>query len=325
VRQCLTNREREILRAAQAGLTDKAIARELGISVGTVRTHWGRLRLKFDAHSRAELVAMYVGAASEEAIHEAHEETERLREEIARRKKAEEELRRVNQLLQTVMSNAPVRVFVLDRHGVVTLDAGAMPNPLGLAENETIGRLMVDVVSAYPEATDGIGRALAGEDCCFAGVVHDRFLRTWMRPLRNPEGQVTGVVGIVADLTERRELEAQRERLEQWRVSMAEVIPHAFFRLRTDSTIVAYKSGEGFHPPPGLKDLAQVRAVDYLKPHVQQELLNALREAHEGGRPVVGTFEVEWEGQTLAYDATIVPFGADEVLAFVRDAEKPGT
>jgi DNA-binding NarL/FixJ family response regulator len=53
----LTPREREILALVGQGLSNKAMARRLGISVHTVKFHLEALFAKLDATSRAEAVA----------------------------------------------------------------------------------------------------------------------------------------------------------------------------------------------------------------------------------------------------------------------------
>lgn len=53
----LTERQTQIVRCAAEGLTDKEISRMIGISEGTLRTYWGRLRTRFDARSRTEVIA----------------------------------------------------------------------------------------------------------------------------------------------------------------------------------------------------------------------------------------------------------------------------
>ena len=55
----LTPREAEILHFIANGFTAKLIARELGISVHTVRTHRDNLRRKFGARNTAQLAYYY--------------------------------------------------------------------------------------------------------------------------------------------------------------------------------------------------------------------------------------------------------------------------
>lgn len=54
----LSDREREIVLLAAEGLADKEIAKRLGITAGTVRTYWERLRPKLGASNRAQAAAM---------------------------------------------------------------------------------------------------------------------------------------------------------------------------------------------------------------------------------------------------------------------------
>jgi DNA-binding CsgD family transcriptional regulator len=61
----LTLRQREILRLASEGLSDKEIAARLGISYRTVRTHFERLYRRYGLHGRAAAVALYLRATAE--------------------------------------------------------------------------------------------------------------------------------------------------------------------------------------------------------------------------------------------------------------------
>lgn len=56
----LTAREREITELVSRGCTDRDIARVLGISFGTVRTHISRVLSKFGCANRAELTAVFI-------------------------------------------------------------------------------------------------------------------------------------------------------------------------------------------------------------------------------------------------------------------------
>jgi DNA-binding NarL/FixJ family response regulator len=52
----LPQRQAEITRHIMCGLSDKQIARAMGISITTVRTHMSRLFRKFDLNDRMELM-----------------------------------------------------------------------------------------------------------------------------------------------------------------------------------------------------------------------------------------------------------------------------
>lgn len=56
--EALTPRELEVLQALAGGLTNRAIARRLGVSENTVKFHVSSILTKLDAASRAEAVAL---------------------------------------------------------------------------------------------------------------------------------------------------------------------------------------------------------------------------------------------------------------------------
>lgn len=49
--------QQKLIGLASQGRADKEIANELGISAGTIHTYWKRLRMKFGARSRGEIIA----------------------------------------------------------------------------------------------------------------------------------------------------------------------------------------------------------------------------------------------------------------------------
>lgn len=62
----LTPRQAEIIRHLLLGKSDKQIARELGITVPTVRTHMGRLFHKLGISDRVELILHVFACLREE-------------------------------------------------------------------------------------------------------------------------------------------------------------------------------------------------------------------------------------------------------------------
>jgi len=56
--QALTRREAEVLKALGAGVSNKTIARQLGMEVGTVKSHLRSMMSKLNAHNRTEIVAI---------------------------------------------------------------------------------------------------------------------------------------------------------------------------------------------------------------------------------------------------------------------------
>lgn len=60
IRQQLTRREKDVLLLLSKGLSSQKIARELGVTNNTVRTHIQNILTKLQAHSRLEAVALAI-------------------------------------------------------------------------------------------------------------------------------------------------------------------------------------------------------------------------------------------------------------------------
>lgn len=66
----LSPRETQVVTLAAEGLTDKEIARELGIGLGTVGTLWSRIRAKLGQHNRTELVVRWMSCGAHGGLSE---------------------------------------------------------------------------------------------------------------------------------------------------------------------------------------------------------------------------------------------------------------
>ncbi|HVL39367.1 MAG TPA: LuxR C-terminal-related transcriptional regulator [Fimbriimonadaceae bacterium] len=64
----LSERERDVLLLAAEGLTDKEIAQRLNIAVKTVTTYWDRMRLKFGATNKTQVLATALRSAYEDVV-----------------------------------------------------------------------------------------------------------------------------------------------------------------------------------------------------------------------------------------------------------------
>lgn len=103
-------REHQVLVLAAEGMTDKEIARKLGISPETVATYWRRILQKTGAASRTEVVAREFQRRAELAIEAEQAKQRRLVTEVAERKMAEQHLRAAVNRLRLLMEHVPVGV-----------------------------------------------------------------------------------------------------------------------------------------------------------------------------------------------------------------------
>lgn len=192
----LTNREREILLLAAEGHTDKEIAERLGITHGTVATHWTRMRERTGTVNRAQVMAQAIAR-------------------IVRQTEAE--LSKTAGLYQALIESLEdFAVFLFDRDRVVTTWNPGCEKILGYAKDEWIGRsgdvlfTPEDRAAGAPEKEQGTadreGRAL--DDRWHVRKDGSRFWASGVVvPIRDAEREIVSYCKILRDLTHLKRME----------------------------------------------------------------------------------------------------------------------
>jgi PAS domain S-box-containing protein len=144
----LSEREQQILDMAAQGLTDQAIANKLGISLATVGTYWGRVRIKLGPYNRTELVANYLRSQASEALNHLRQQNEALVQELHEHARAERELQSTLNLIQTVIDTAPDAILVVDESGVIKIANQEAERTFGYARTELAGLKVTALVPA---------------------------------------------------------------------------------------------------------------------------------------------------------------------------------
>lgn len=108
-----SRQEERVLSLALAGNSDQAIAEELGVGLGTIRTFWKRIRTKAGGGTRSELLATLAkyGAGTNDG------EADATLGSIVRRQAAESEARRANRRLEALIQLHEGAVWVVDHRG----------------------------------------------------------------------------------------------------------------------------------------------------------------------------------------------------------------
>ncbi len=123
--------------------------------------------------------------------------------DVTERLRAAEALRASEELLRTVITNAPLLIFALDRDGVFTLSEGQALAKLGLAPGEVVGLSVFEAYRAYPDVLGYVHRALAGETVSYTSDVGGGMWDNLLTPLRDEAGAVAGLIGVSVDVAER--------------------------------------------------------------------------------------------------------------------------
>jgi PAS domain S-box-containing protein len=142
--------------------------------------------------------------------------------DVSEVKEAEEALQRNEEQLRLVIDALPVIVAYIDQDKRLRLGNQLYEDWLGIPVSEIEGKTMMDLIGpqAYEVTEPYLDRGLAGERQVYDrrlrfadGTEHD--LHVTLIPHVGLAGHVEGVVAVAADVTERRQSEAERARLLQ--------------------------------------------------------------------------------------------------------------
>ncbi len=132
---------------------------------------------------------------------------EQLKSEVIQRSQTEVALRETQEHLRTVIETTSVFLFALDPEGVFTIAEGKALDSEGNTLNELVGRSIFDVYCGVPVILENIRWALAGETRSVNLDVGDLTFEARYEAMRDQNDQVVGVVGLVQEITERKEAE----------------------------------------------------------------------------------------------------------------------
>jgi len=134
----------------------------------------------------------------------------RLDFEIRERKQVTEDLNEKNIHLSTLLEQMPAMLWTVDRDLTITTSLGSGLAGIGVRPNELVGKRLQDYRKTESESDPSIiehREALSGKSFTYENVVMDRTLAVNLRPLREPDGNISGVIGVALDITKLKETE----------------------------------------------------------------------------------------------------------------------
>jgi len=132
----LSGREQQLLKLAEEGYIDSAIAHSLGISTATVGTYWGRIRSKMGPFRRTELVGIKLKAEAEATLQGLRADNERLATQVRAKTIDVSDPNLYLRLLQ----NASDAVIVVDREGTIEFANDAACDLFGYSVDQLLAR-----------------------------------------------------------------------------------------------------------------------------------------------------------------------------------------
>ena len=124
--------------------------------------------------------------------------------DVTERRMMEWALKQSDERLRTLVGNAPVVLFAIDREGIFTHSEGKGLEALGLKPGEAVGRSIRDLYRDVPEVLANVERALRGESFTAIVELGGLAFETRYGPFRGSSGEVIGVIGVATDVTEQR-------------------------------------------------------------------------------------------------------------------------
>ena len=151
--------------------------------------------------------------------------------DITARRQMESALRDSEERFRTLVMNAPVVSFVLDRKGVFTLSEGKGLSKLGLKPGQVVSRSAFEVYRDYPQVTRGIRIALAGKAMRSEVPLNDLTYEVSLTPIRDERARVVKVIGLATDITERKKAEAALADEHNLYMDLVKSLPAGVYRL----------------------------------------------------------------------------------------------
>ena len=139
-----------------------------------------------------------------------------LRLDITERKEMEDQLREVNDRLTALVRASPVGIMILDAEGLCRLWNPAAEQIFGWREDEVLGRPLPTVAPEQSAEHQGL-RERVMKDEAFTDLEIVRYKKDGTpvyislstTPLRDPDGAICGLLGLMVDMSQRKQAELQ--------------------------------------------------------------------------------------------------------------------
>jgi PAS domain S-box-containing protein len=248
--------------------------------------------------------------------------------DITERKQAEERLNQQFRFLQQLIDSIPNPIFYKDAEAVYTGCNRAFEEYIGLSKEQIIGKSVYQIspkelADKYYEMDrkllDHPGSQVYDARVRYAdGKVHDVVFSK--ATFSDVQGKVQGLVGVILDITDRKEMEEALRKSEQRSATLLKAIPDMMFVLSRDGIYRDFSAGDasGLAIPPDTLIGSNLRdagfgeeAVDAILFYIQQALATRTLQQFE--------YELIVPHGLRQYEARLVALSDEEVLGIVRD------
>jgi PAS domain S-box-containing protein len=217
---------------------------------------------------------------------------------------AEESLHRTREILQNVLSSAPLFFHAIDAKGIFTLTEGHIPLlPDTSREDIQVGKSFFELYHDQSRLVSDMQSALEGQSFHALYENNGRSVQVWYAPLRDPAGSITGAMAVGMEMGE-----------SSWKDSALLESQRVMTTLMSNLPGMAYRSthtphweftfvSEGCHELTGYHaaDLIgnrSVRYIDLIHPDDRDSMWAGIQKGIQENRPFQLTYRIKTaEGQ----------------------------
>ncbi len=212
--------------------------------------------------------------------------------DITERKRAEQELRKSEGHLRTLVQTLPDLVWLKDKDGVYLSCNSMFERFFGDSEAEIIGKTDFDFVDKElaeffvenDRKAMAAGKPTRNEEwITFADDGHRALLDTIKTPMYDDRGELIGVLGIGRDITERKRAEEElREKEARYR-GLVELFPEAIYIHTAGKLVFANSHGARLVGAERPEDLYGREALDFVHPDYRDFVTKRISSSYEQG------------------------------------------
>ncbi|RYX81131.1 PAS domain S-box protein [bacterium] len=196
------------LRNRQPASGERWNAVELKISEETPGSSTTPLNTAFPLVVGQQLLGvLFLGAEFSVAVGSVHTELGRLfaslLSTLLERARSEDRSRQTQKLLETVVDNAPLILYAIDSNERFVFSVGKALQTLGFTSQTMVGRTVSDMMGEDSVTTHSVRATLRGEIVDGPSRMNGQEFDAFRRPLRDGDGHIIGMVGVLVNVTDR--------------------------------------------------------------------------------------------------------------------------
>ncbi|MHA2252664.1 MAG: PAS domain S-box protein [Candidatus Kariarchaeaceae archaeon] len=245
-------------------------------------------------------------------------------QELMKLKIIDETLQRTEVQLQTVISNAPLVLWSLDKNGIFTLSEGKSLEDLGLKPGQVVGGSVWEIYKDFPDILKAQKKALAGEIVHTRTKVGDIYFENSYNPIFSSNGQVEGMIGVAVNITEQMLIEQQLKESESRYRLLFDSAPLGAVVMQDGMCKFANPAFIEMFGYDSVDEIIEMQSVNLVPEELQEKLLPREIQQQKGEK-----VQNSYDSYGLRKDGSVFPIhnevtkieylGNPAVLAFYED------